>query len=65
MFRPQPLHQLPKLPSHVVSECAACLEKRSRQNAPFKILNRRKELPGCWPVCPSLSALRCPARVFL
>ena len=34
MFCPQPLHQLPKLPSHVVPECAACLEKQSGQTAP-------------------------------
>ena len=35
MFRPQPLHQLPKLPSHVVPACAACLEKQSGQTAPL------------------------------
>ena len=37
MFRPQPLHQLPKLPSHVLSEGASCLEP-----PPLKILSRRK-----------------------
>ena len=37
MFRPQPLHQLPKLPSHVLSEGAPCLEP-----PPLKILSRRK-----------------------
>ena len=26
MFRPQPLHQLPKPPSHVLAEGASCLE---------------------------------------
>ena len=36
MFRPQPLHQLPKLPSHVLSEGASCLEP-----PPLKILSRR------------------------
>ena len=35
MFCPQPLLQLPKLPSHVVPECAACLEKQSGQTAPL------------------------------
>ena len=33
MFRPQPLHQLPKLPSHVLSEGASCFKP-----PPFKIL---------------------------
>ena len=37
MFRPQPLHQLPKLPSNVPSEGASCLEP-----PPLKILSRRK-----------------------
>ena len=37
MFRPQPLHQLPKLPSHVLSEGAPCLEP-----PPLKILSHRK-----------------------
>ena len=41
MFCPRPLHQLPELPSHVFSECAACLAQRSSQTAPFSILNRR------------------------
>ena len=36
MFRPQPLHQLPKLPSHVLSEGASCLEPPL-----LKILSRR------------------------
>ena len=54
MFHPRPLHQLPKLPSHVFSECAACLEKRSRQTAPFKILGRRRSCQAAGP-----SALHC------
>ena len=35
MFCPQPLLQLPQLPSNVVPECAACLEKQSGQTAPL------------------------------
>ena len=53
MFRPQPLHQLPKLPSVVLSEGAPCLEQ-----PPLKILSHRKSclslarLP--FTVCSSL-----------
>ena len=53
MFRPQPLHQLPKLPSHVLSEGASCLAP-----PPFNILGRRESylslvrLP--FTVCSSL-----------
>ena len=46
MLRPQPLHQLPKLPSHVLSEGASCLEPPH-----LKILSRRK---SC---CMSLARL--------
>ena len=35
MFCPRPLHQLPELPGHVFSECAACLEQRSSQTIPL------------------------------
>ena len=59
MFCPQPLLQLHELPSHVVPECAACLEKQSGQTAPpFKILRRRGSYlsPSRLPltVCPPL-----------
>ena len=53
MFRPQPLHQLPKLPSYVLSQGAPCLEP-----PPLKILSHRKSclslarLP--FTVCSSL-----------
>ena len=53
MFRPQPLHQLPKLPSHVLSEGASCLEPPR-----FNILGRRESYLSlaCLPftVCSSL-----------
>ena len=53
MFRPQPLHQLPKLPSHVLSEGASCLEPPR-----FNISGRRESYLSlaCLPftVCSSL-----------
>ena len=54
MFCPRPLHQLPELPSHVFSECAACLEQRSSQTAPFSNSKPQGELPVAGP-----SALHC------
>ena len=56
MFRPQPLHQLPKLPklpSHVLSEGASCLEP-----PPFNILGRKESFLSLarlpFTVCSSL-----------
>ena len=52
MFRPQPLLQLPKLPSHVVPECAACLEKQSGQTAPLLKFYAAGGATCRRPVCP-------------
>ena len=52
MLCPQPLLQLPKLPSHVVPECAACLEKQSGQTAPPLKFYAAGGATCRRPVCP-------------
>ena len=52
MLCPQPLLQLPKLPSHVVPECAACLEKQSGQTAPLLKFYAAGGATCRRPVCP-------------
>ena len=52
MFCPRPLHQLPKLPSHVVPECAACLEKQSGQTDPLLKFYAAGGATCRRPVCP-------------
>ena len=54
MLCPRPLHQLPELPSHIFSECAAWPREAKQTDRPFKILGRRRSCQAAGP-----SALHC------